>query len=113
MLLVVDVGNTNTVIGIYDGDSLIHHWRIVTTHYRTSDELRILFRMLLQQDGVDPGTVNGCCVSSVVPELNAALLQVAREGFDVEPIVVEPGIRTVGSCAISKLTVVFVIPNCA
>ena len=94
MLLVVDVGNTNTVLGLYEGDDLAAHWRVVTTNYRTSDELRILFSMLLQQDGFDPGTVDGCCISSVVPQLNGALMQVAREGFGVEPVMVEPGIRT-------------------
>lgn len=94
MLLVVDAGNSNTVVGLYDGDTLAAHWRLMTTNYRTADELRILFTMLMQEDGYNPKRVDGCCISSVVPQLNSALLQVARDGFKVEPVMVEPGIRT-------------------
>ncbi len=94
MLLVVDVGNTNTVVGLYDGDELCAHWRIGTDNYRTSDELRVFFTMLLTQSGYDPKSVKGCCISSVVPQLNNAISRVARSGFGLEPIVVEPGIRT-------------------
>ncbi|MCH8203637.1 MAG: type III pantothenate kinase [Candidatus Hydrogenedentes bacterium] len=94
MLLVVDVGNTNTVIGLYDGDELCAHWRIATDNYRTSDELKVFFTMLLTQSGYDPKSVKGCCISSVVPQLNDAIARVARSGFGLEPIIVEPGIRT-------------------
>jgi type III pantothenate kinase len=94
MLLVVDAGNSNLVVGLYDGDTLAAHWRLATDHYRTTDELRILFTMLMQEDGYNPKRVDGCCISSVVPQLNHALTQVAREGFKVEPVMVEPGIRT-------------------
>lgn len=94
MLLVVDVGNSNTVVGLYEEDDLVAHWRMMTTNYRTADELRILFTMLLHEDGFDPKAVDGCCISSVVPQLNGALTQVARDGFKVDPIMVEPGIRT-------------------
>jgi type III pantothenate kinase len=94
MLLVVDVGNSNTVVGLYDGDALAAHWRLTTGLYRTTDELRILFTTLMQEDGYNPKRVDGCCISSVVPQLNHALVQVAREGFKTEPIMVEPGIRT-------------------
>ncbi len=94
MLLVVDVGNTNTVVGLYDGDDLADHWRLATDNYRTSDELRVFFTMLLQQAGYDPAAVTGCCMSSVVPQLNAAIVRVIQKGFGIEPIIVEPGIRT-------------------
>lgn len=94
MLLVVDVGNSNTVLGLYDEDELLAHWRMMTTNYRTADELRILFTMLLHEDGFDSKSVDGCCISSVVPQLNGALVQVARDGFKTDPIMVEPGIRT-------------------
>jgi type III pantothenate kinase len=94
MLLVVDAGNSNTVVGLYDGDTLAAHWRLTTTLYRTADELRILFTTLMQEDGYNPKRVDGCCISSVVPQLNHALEQVARDGFKTEPIIVEPGIRT-------------------
>lgn len=94
MLLVMDVGNSHTVLGLYEGTHLRAHWRIVTTNYRTGDELRILFTMLLQQEGVDPKSVNGTCISSVVPQLNPALSEVSREAYGCEPILVEPGIKT-------------------
>ncbi len=94
MLVVIDAGNSNVVIGLYEGDALLTHWRIMTAGYRTADELRIQFGMLMREDGHDPNSVTGCCISSVVPQLNSALLQVAREGFKVEPILVEPGVRT-------------------
>jgi type III pantothenate kinase len=94
MLMVVDVGNSHTVIGLYENDELIAHWRIVTEHYRTSDELSILFTMLMQQDGIQLGHIEGCCISSVVPQVNIALQSIPRRMFDVEPIMVEPGIKT-------------------
>lgn len=94
MLLVVDVGNSNTVIGLYDGEELVAHWRLATENYRTSDELRVFLTMLMQQGGHDPQTVTGCCISSVVPQLNDALLRVASHGFGIDPVLVEPGIRT-------------------
>ena len=94
MLLVIDVGNANTVVGLYDGEELCAHWRIATENYRTSDELRIFLAMLLTQGGYDPKSVKGCCISSVVPQLDNAILTVARSGFGLEPVIVGPGIRT-------------------
>lgn len=94
MLLVVDVGNSNTVLGLYDGEELKAHWRIVTENYRTSDELRILLTMLLHQDGVAPSDITGCCISSVVPQVNIALMSMSRKQFGVTPLMVEPGIKT-------------------
>lgn len=94
MLLVIDVGNSNIVLGIYEGDELRNHWRVVSTSHRTADELRILFSMLLQQDGIAPASITGCCISSVVPQLNTALHDVSVNGFGVEPLMVGPGIKT-------------------
>ena len=67
MLLVIDVGNSHTVLGLYKEDTLQGQWRVVTNNYRTGDELRILFSMLLQGEGVKPDAIDGCCISSVVP----------------------------------------------
>ncbi len=94
MLLVVDVGNSNTVLGLYDGDELRAHWRIITENYRTSDELRILLTMLLHQDNVEPSDIDGCCISSVVPQVNAALMSMSQKQFGVKPLMIEPGIKT-------------------
>jgi type III pantothenate kinase len=94
MLLVIDVGNSNTVLGLYDGDELRGHWRVVTTNYRTGDELRILFSMLLSSGGFNVKEIRGCCVSSVVPQLNPALSQVSRDTFGCEALMVGPGVKT-------------------
>ncbi len=94
MLLVIDVGNSNTVLGLYQGDALQGHWRVSTGNYRTGDELRILFTMLLHNEGVDPKSIEGCCVSSVVPQLNMALHEVSQTAFGVEPLMVGPGVKT-------------------
>lgn len=94
LLLVIDVGNSNTVLGLFEGETLRASWRVVTSNYRTSDELRILFLMLLQLEDIPAGAISGCCISSVVPQLNLALQQVAREAFGVDPLMVGPGVKT-------------------
>lgn len=94
MLLVIDVGNSNTVLGLYRGDALQGHWRVGTNNYRTGDELRILFTMLLRAEGVDPAAIEGCCISSVVPQLNMALQDVSNAAFGVAPLMVGPGVKT-------------------
>lgn len=93
MLLVFDAGNSTTVVGLYDGAELRADWRLVTV-YRTADELRVLFVSLLQMSGFDPSVVTGCCISSVVPQLNSALLGLSRDAFGVEPLFIGPGIKT-------------------
>ncbi|HOZ46645.1 MAG TPA: type III pantothenate kinase [Candidatus Hydrogenedentes bacterium] len=94
MLLVVDVGNTQTVLGLYAGDVLRSHWRVATAHYRTADELRILTTVLFQQAGIDASAIRGCCISSVVPQLNLALQELGRELFGTSTVMVGPGVKT-------------------
>lgn len=94
MLLVIDVGNSHSVLGLYEGDCLRSHWRLATVSSRTEDELRILFTTLLNEEGVDPGSIEGCCISSVVPPLNGPLQEVSRAAFGVEPLMVGPGVKT-------------------
>ncbi len=94
MLLVIDVGNSHTVLGLYQDDTLQGHWRVVTNNYRTGDELRILFSMLLQGEGVRTEAITGCCISSVVPQLNMALHEVCQTAFGLTPLMVGPGIKT-------------------
>lgn len=69
MLLAIDVGNTQTVIGVYDGDTLKHMWRIVTNKQHTSDELRLKLMPLLQSEGIDAAKLTGSVLASVVPQL--------------------------------------------
>jgi len=94
MLLVVDVGNSHTVLGLYEGRELIGKWRVVSSNYRTGDELYILLTMLLQSIQVSPKSILGCCVSSVVPQLNASIQYVCHHAFGIEPLMVEPGVKT-------------------
>ncbi len=94
MLLVIDVGNSHTVLGLYEGDALQGQWRVGTNNYRTGDELRILFTMLLRAEGVDTEAIEGCCISSVVPQLNMALQEVCATAFGVAPLMVGPGVKT-------------------
>ncbi len=94
MLLVVDVGNSHTVLGLFEGEELRAHWRLVTSVHRTADEIRVFIGALLQQSGIDPRAVRGCCISSVVPPLNRCLDEVCRGMFGAAPVMVGPGIRT-------------------
>ncbi len=94
MLLVIDVGNTNTVLGVYEGKKLLAHWRLTTEHSQTVDEYGILARNLLALAGLDASKIDGVIVSSVVPPLNATLKEMAERYFHTAPLFVEPGIKT-------------------
>ncbi len=94
MLLVVDVGNSHTVLGLYEDRELIGQWRVVSSNYRTGDELYILLTILLQSININPKSIQGCCVSSVVPQLNGALQHVSKRAFGIEALMVEPGVKT-------------------
>ena len=73
MLLAFDIGNTNTVLGLFDGAKLSAHWRFTTERNRTADELRLTTRNLLAESGVGPADVEGIAVASVVPSIDAPL----------------------------------------
>ena len=73
MLLVLDVGNTNIVLGLFKGEDLVHQWHVTSDRNRTSDELRLTIRSLLAEAKVDPALVTGVAVASVVPSLNQPL----------------------------------------
>ncbi len=94
MLLVMDVGNTNTVLGVYDGTRLLAHWRLATVRDRTVDEYGILARNLFSLGAIEPGTIQAIIIASVVPPLNSVLEGMARRYFRVKPLFVEPGVRT-------------------
>ena len=91
-LLVVDVGNTNVVLGIYRDDQLVNSWRLATARDRTGDEYGILARQLL--DGAVDGPLDGAIVGSVVPPLNSAIAGMIRQYFGVDALFVEPGVKT-------------------
>lgn len=94
MLLVIDVGNTNTVFGAYEGDELRHHFRISTASGRTADEWGILVQQLFALEKVARGDFTAAICSSVVPPLQSTLEQMATRYFNVTPVFVGPGLRT-------------------
>jgi type III pantothenate kinase len=94
MLLVIDIGNTNTVLGVYQDAKLIAHWRLTTERNQTNDEYGILTRNLFALEGIDPHAITAVIIASVVPPLNLVLAEMARRYFGVEALFVEPGIRT-------------------
>jgi type III pantothenate kinase len=110
MLLALDVGNTNTKLGLYrlDGEdtaatsapeapkkpTLVAHWRVTTHHQQTADEYSVLFVNLFKMNGIEPSQVTHIIISSVVPPVETTLRQVCETCFNVDPLFVEPGIKT-------------------
>lgn len=94
MLLAIDVGNTHTVIGVYEGDQLLRHWRTKTDVERTADELGVLMRGLFQVVGQSTESIRGVIVASVVPPLNEVIDDTCRQYFGRVPLHVGPGIKT-------------------
>jgi type III pantothenate kinase len=94
VILVVDVGNTNIVLGIYEGKHLKHHWRLSTNRSATVDEYGILIMNLFRLAGVRSESIEGVILSSVVPPLMNSLEQLFVKYIGKEPLVVGPGIKT-------------------
>ncbi len=91
-ILVVDLGNTNIVLGVYRGDELLNSWRLATARERTADEYGILARQLVGDPKVL--SLEGAIVASVVPPLNSAMTFMVQKYFGIEPLFVEPGVKT-------------------
>ncbi|MBS4023867.1 MAG: type III pantothenate kinase [Dethiobacter sp.] len=94
MLLAVDVGNTNIILGIYDGDKLVVSWRVSTNRQQTGDEHGIILKNLFHQSGLRDDCLSGIIISSVVPPLMFSLEEMALRYFNIEPLVVGPGVKT-------------------
>jgi type III pantothenate kinase len=94
VLLAIDVGNTNTVLGVFDGAALQQHWRVETSHTRTADEYGILLRQLFAVAEVDHRRVDAVVASSVVPPLAFTLQQMCARYLGLQPLFVGPGIKT-------------------
>lgn len=94
MILVLDVGNTNIVLGVYDGEALVAHWRLSTKRHWTADEFGILLKQLLSDQALGPADIRAMVVSSVVPPLNTIIEQACQNYFGFAPLLVGPGIRT-------------------
>ncbi len=102
MLVAIDVGNTQTVIGVFEPDGedgtrgeLAYHWRVSTVAGRTADEVALLMDQLFALEGLDAnGIVTGIAVASVVPRLRTAIRHMAERWYRVPTVIVEPGVRT-------------------
>jgi type III pantothenate kinase len=92
-LLVLDVGNTNTVVGVFQGKTLRAQWRLTTSHEQTADEYGILIRNLFSLGGIATNEVTGVMIASVVPPLNAVLEEMSKKYFGLAPLLLGPGIR--------------------
>lgn len=107
MLLVLDVGNTNTVLGVFAKSlaesgvpprltyhKLLANWRVTTRSAQTIDEYGVLFRNLFSMEGLEPKDIGGIVISSVVPPLDSTLRRVCERYFDRKPLFIEPGVKT-------------------
>ena len=94
MLLTIDVGNSNTVLGVFRGEELIANWRLTTAHSQTVDEYGVLTRSLLSLANLDQKAIAGVMISSVVPPVNWTLAEMARVYLGKKALFVEPGVKT-------------------
>lgn len=94
MLLCVDIGNTNTLLGLYAGDQLRHHWRIASDHNRMADEYAVLLLELFAHGNVRLSDIDGAIMASVVPPLTGTFQEVCQGTFGREALVVDAGVKT-------------------
>jgi len=94
MLLVIDIGNTNTSLGVFEGDRLVAHWRLTTERARTGDEWGVLARNLFELSGLDVKSIDAIAIASVVPPLNFTLNRMAEIYFKLTPLFVDHTIDT-------------------
>jgi type III pantothenate kinase len=94
MLLAVDVGNTETVLGVFDGPDLSHTWRLSTQPERSADEHALLLSGLLEHRGLSLAKLTGVCIASVVPDVTSQLREFAAGSLSFDPVIVGPGTKT-------------------
>src|SRR5438874_13801633 len=94
MLLVIDIGNTNTSLGVFDGETLTNHWRLTTARARTADEWGVYCRNLFAVAGLDFKSIEAIAIASVVPPLNFTLKRMAEEYFQITPLFVDHTVDT-------------------
>ena len=94
MLLTIDVGNTNTVLGVFRGEELIANWRLTTSHEQTVDEYGVLTRNLFSLAGMNQEMITGVIISSVVPPMNWTLAEMSRLYLGKKALFVEMGVKT-------------------
>jgi type III pantothenate kinase len=94
VIVAIDVGNTQTVMGLFEAEDLVDHWRLSTVRDRTADEYRLFFAGLLRQDGYRIEDVEGVALSSVVPTAKSALVEMAADLIEGRIVVIGPGVKT-------------------
>ena len=94
MLLVIDIGNTNTSLGVFDGETLVAHWRLTTARSRTVDEWGVHARNLFSLAELDFKSIDGIAIASVVPPLNFTLKQMAESYFRLTPLFIDHAVDT-------------------
>ena len=94
MILTLDIGNTNIKTALFDGMEMKNYWRLATDRKRSSDEMGILLMNLLNYNNIDPKSIEGIMMSSVVPQINFTVEHMCRNYFGMEPMKIEPGIKT-------------------
>ena len=94
MLLAIDVGNTNVTLGLFDGTTLAHQFRMESARGRTADEYAIAVRQLLAMHDIDPKRIDAAIVASVVPTLTDTVVELTKRAFKLTPLVVGPGVKT-------------------
>ena len=94
MLLAIDVGNTNIVLGVFEGQQLVDSWRLATLRERTSDEIGIWVSQLFEHRAIDASKVTGIVMGSVVPPLTGTFMKMAQRYFGITPLNVDSSVDT-------------------
>ncbi len=94
MLLAIDVGNTNVTVGLFEGATLAHQFRIESARGRTADEYAVIVSQLLSLHGVDPARIDAAVLASVVPTLTDTIVELVKRTFRLNPLVIGPGTKT-------------------
>lgn len=94
LIFVLDVGNTNVVLGVFEDEKLIRHWRMATNRYKTEDEYAMQIKALFDNANLKFSKVKGIIISSVVPPIMTALEIMCKKYFEIDPLIVGPGIKT-------------------
>lgn len=94
MLLAIDIGNTNLVLGVFDGEKLVENWRVGTNAQIAPDEYAMIFKDLFGFSGIEFKNIQGVIVSSVVPPLLPVMVEMSRKYFKIEPLVVTHELKT-------------------
>jgi len=94
MLLCIDIGNTNIVIGVYRGEELLAHWRVATAHDRMADEYAMLLLQFFSHSGYESTALQGVAIASVVPPLTRTFIELSETYLRQTPLVVDAGVRT-------------------